>query len=202
MYPMRYLFSTSRGICAGCVQLSSSFLISLCFVCVCAMRPPPRAPARAARAAVVTVPSCTCQIRHGSISRRDRIVSAYHAISRSDLGLQEPGPGGGVRSSRYRLIPPPKFIASVREAAAAHRLSPAISAATVFSGHACLQPGSLPFLKRPNARLSGGLRARPPACGWAERHHHHVAPLAQAVDKSFGPDAKLMTSERMHDSKN
>ena len=40
-------------------------------------------------------------------------------------------------------------------------------------------------------RLSGGMRGLPTACGWADRHHRHGAPLAQAVDKSFGLDSEI-----------
>ena len=52
------------------------------------------------------------------------------------------------------------------------------------------QPSSLPLFERLDARPSRGVRARSHACGWAERHLGHGAPLAQAVDKSFGPDVK------------
>ena len=50
---------------------------------------------------------------------------------------------------------------------------------------------SLPFIERLDTRLSGGLRALPTACGWADRHLGFGAPLAHAVDKSFGPDSEI-----------
>ena len=55
---------------------------------------------------------------------------------------------------------------------------------------------SLPFIERLDTRLSGGLRALPIACGWADRHLGWAgagagAPLAHAVDKSFGPDSEI-----------
>ena len=52
-------------------------------------------------------------------------------------------------------------------------------------------PTSQPPPKRPDARLSGGLRARPTACAWAKLRLGFGAPLAQAVDKSFGPDVEI-----------
>ena len=35
-----------------------------------------------------------------------------------------------------------------------------------------LRPGSLPLFKRQDVRFSGGMRARPSACVWADRLHH------------------------------
>ena len=56
----------------------------------------------------------------------------------------------------------------------------------------CLSSAGLAALHR-TARCAPlrGLRALPPACGWADRHLGHGAPLAQAVDKSVGPDSEI-----------
>ena len=126
----------------------------------------------------------------------------YHnvtALMHHDDEPCKPGPTAGVARSRYRPVSAP--VASAQEAAAAQRVSAAITAATIFSGHACLQPGPLPFIERPGARLSGGLRASPTACGWADRHHRHGAPLAQAPSAAMGQSRilKLMTRKREHD---
>ena len=115
----------------------------------------------------------------------------WSSLSYHDNELYEPSPTAGTAHSGYRPISAP--VASTHEAAAAHRLSPAISVRTIFYGRACLpgfELGSLPLFARPDARLSGG------KVGWGgggdlvpvvglKLHPGHGAPLARTVDSAL-----------------
>ena len=98
----------------------------------------------------------------------------WSSLSYHDNELYEPSPTAGTAHSGYRPISAP--VASTHEAAAAHRLSPAISVRTIFYGRACLPGFELARLatlvrtaRCAPLRGEGGMGGRggPRARGWA-----------------------------------